>query len=272
MPDPQKPISDKQLAANRSNAARSTGPRTGRPLGQGKARSARNAVKHGFTASHFSVIRLEDHDEVARLTEDLVSVYQPVNAQELLALQRMALAQQSIFRAARLESGLFTTCLNEALSPDDQPYFEVNAELSSDIEITRSQNRNFLLGEGFHRLTKLTNSWTLFLRYQAQAERLYRRALEDFERLRKLRPELPNEPILECPPDAGEANGPQEPAAVPPEPPSPAISSPSVPPATHPQPAIAPPPSEPLSVNPPETIAPLLPLPEESFDIRPHNV
>jgi hypothetical protein len=31
------------------------------------------------------------------------------------------------------------------------------------------------------------------LRYQAHAERHYRRALEEFERLKKLRPEMPNE-------------------------------------------------------------------------------
>jgi len=188
MPDPERTISDKQLAAGApsgpANAARSTGGALWARTPEGKARSARNAVKHGFTSSNFSVIRLEDHQEIAHLNEDLVSVHQPVNAQELLALERMALAQQSIFRAARLESGLFTTCLNEALSPDDQPYFEVSSELSRDIEITRSSNRNFLLGQGFHRLIKLTNRWTLFLRYQAQAERLYRRALDDFERLK----------------------------------------------------------------------------------------
>ena len=56
-----------------------------------------------------------------------------------------------------------------------------------DIEITRAQNRNYLLGEGFHRMASKSNSWSLFLRYHAQAERHYRRAVEEFERLRRLR-------------------------------------------------------------------------------------
>jgi hypothetical protein len=87
MPHPQRPVSPKQLAANRANAAKSTGPRTP----EGKARSAQNARKHGFTASTFAVVRLEDLHEVAHLKDDLLAVYQPVNSQELFALERIAL-------------------------------------------------------------------------------------------------------------------------------------------------------------------------------------
>jgi hypothetical protein len=65
----QQSVSEKQLAANRANAARSTGPRTP----QGKARSAQNSRKHGFTASTF-------------------------------AIERIALAQQAILRAAQSRS------------------------------------------------------------------------------------------------------------------------------------------------------------------------
>src|SRR5437773_4314005 len=205
--DTLTPISEKQLAANRANAARSTGPRTA----QGKARSAQNARSHGFTASTFAVVRLEDLDEIARLTADLTAVYQPFNSQELFALERMALAQQAILRAARLEAGLFTACLDQALDHTGHPIIPMSQELAGDgdIEITRAQNRNYALGEGFHRLARQSNGWSLFLRYQAQAERLYRRAVEEFERLKALRPvlpkaprpDLPNEPILEVQPE-----------------------------------------------------------------------
>ncbi|HTX34118.1 MAG TPA: hypothetical protein VME43_03825, partial [Bryobacteraceae bacterium] len=39
----------------------------------------------------------------------------------------------------------------------------------------------------------------LFLRYQAQAERLYRRAIEEFDRLKAQRDQFPNEPIEDQP-------------------------------------------------------------------------
>ena len=52
-----------------------------------------------------------------------------------------------------------------------------------------------MLADGFLRLARQGNGMQRFLRYQAQAERLYRRAVKEFERVSKLRPELSNEPF-----------------------------------------------------------------------------
>ncbi len=182
--------SPEQLAANRANAARSTGPRTP----EGKLRSSQNARKHGFTASAFAVVRLEDLNEVDHLREDLIAVHQPVNSQELFALERVALAQQAILRAARLEAGFFSLCLGESFDTSGQFRIPMNSQLTAEIEVSQAQNRNYLLADGFHRLVRQTNSFALLVRYQAQAERQYRRAIEEFERLKALRGELPNQP------------------------------------------------------------------------------
>jgi len=58
---------------------------------------------------------------------------------------------------------------------------------------TLAQERNFRLADGLHRLASQSNSFALLLRYQAQAERQYRRAIEEFERLKALREKLRNE-------------------------------------------------------------------------------
>jgi hypothetical protein len=188
MPRSRKPVSRRKLAANRANAARSTGPRTP----EGKARSAQNALKHGFTASTFAVVRLEDLQEIAHLRAGLIAAHRPVNAQELFAIERIALAQQVVLRAARLETGLFTTCLNQALDPSATPMPSMKEDLTgkADFDIARAQNRDYLLGEGFHQKAIQSNSWTLAKRYQAKAERHYRSAVEEFHRLKALRPEL----------------------------------------------------------------------------------
>jgi hypothetical protein len=193
MPESHHPVSPKRLAANRANAAKSTGPRSP----EGKARSSLNARKHQFTGSTVAVVRLEDLQEVAHLRDDLIALYHPVNSQELFALERVALAQHAILRGARLESGFFITCLDQSFDNGGEPIRLMSEAVAGDghLEVTRTQNRNCLLGDGFHRMARQSNSFTLLLRYQAHAERHYRRAIEEFERLKALREKLPNEPI-----------------------------------------------------------------------------
>ncbi|MEO5923568.1 MAG: hypothetical protein ABIR70_07055 [Bryobacteraceae bacterium] len=192
------PTSDKQLAANRANAQNSTGPRTP----EGKSRAARNARKHAFAGAYFAIVKLEDREAVDHLRADLITVFQPANSQELFALERIAIAQHTLLRIARLEAGLGTTALNETFETFTRTPFEpLHEDLQVDPQDVREQNRAYRLAHGFRTMTRETpTTWTLFLRYQAQAERHYRRAVEDFERLQKLRPTLliddsPNEPI-----------------------------------------------------------------------------
>ncbi len=148
----------------------------------------------------------------------------------------MALAQHAILRGARLESGLFTTCLNESFDNTGQPIRLMNSTVAGDgdIQITQAQHRNYLMGEGFHRLSRQSNSWGLLMRYQAQAERHYRRVVEEFDRLKALREVLANEPIfdgiLEAQPEQKEAPyTPFQTDPFPPANPAPAPGPPIVP-------------------------------------------
>jgi hypothetical protein len=192
MSEKSTPISEKRLAANRANAQKSTGPRTP----EGRTASSRNAVKHGFRAASFAVVRLEELDEVENFKADAVHCYRPVNAQELATVERIAIAQQQMLRGARLEAGMFTAALDEMMDRSARPLVPMMPDLVGfgEIEITRAQNRNLGIAEGFRRMNRKSNDWALMLRYQAQAERMYRRAIDDFDRLKTLRDEMPNEP------------------------------------------------------------------------------
>jgi hypothetical protein len=187
-PNSKEPLTDGSPAA----------PPTGPAGANGRPHSTR---KHSFAGAAFSVVRLEEIDDLANLKADLVSVYRPVNSQELFALERIAVAQQALLRIARLEAGLLTTALDRALDRfSDNPTRLMSDDLVEDIDVLRAQNRNFALADGFRQMAGQSDVWKLFLRYQAQTERNYRRAIEDFERLKKMRPELPNEPIVEADP------------------------------------------------------------------------
>jgi SAM-dependent methyltransferase len=123
----------------------------------------------------------EDAEEIARLKSGLIPVYQPVNAAELLALERIALGQQAMLRAARLEATLLNTCIKETIEAKDRPFTPMSTQLAG----------------GFLRLARQSNGWSRFLRYQAQAECEYRRVLEDFASLKALRTSGRASPRLE---------------------------------------------------------------------------
>jgi hypothetical protein len=106
-------------------------------------RSKKPVSQKQLTAAEFAVLRLEDLQAVANLKAGLVAVFQPLNAQKLFALERIALAQQALLRAARLETGLFTACLNQALDPAGPPLILMTKELTGDLEVTRAQNRSY---------------------------------------------------------------------------------------------------------------------------------
>jgi hypothetical protein len=134
-----------------------------------------------------------------------------------------------MLRASRLESGIFTLCLNETIDECDRPLTLLNKVLfNNDIEYSKPQNRNYCAAEGWNSIAKRSNALTLFLRYQAQAERQYRRAIEDFDRLKSLRHELPNEPNYDPQPLQPQQTEPTSPAdpvdetdPIPPESPNP---------------------------------------------------
>jgi hypothetical protein len=82
-----------------------------------------------------------------------------------------------------------------SLNDNGTTFTPMSPDLVADIEVTRAQNRNYASADGFHRLAKKDNTFPLVLRYKPKSERLYRRAVEEFERVKALRDEFPKEPI-----------------------------------------------------------------------------
>ena len=94
--------SQRQRNANRRNAHRSTGPRTE----SGKARVARNAVRHGLLARE-AVIPEEDPQQYLDLLAALHEEHQPAGPLEEFCVEQMASAQWRLRRLVRIETGYF---------------------------------------------------------------------------------------------------------------------------------------------------------------------
>jgi hypothetical protein len=96
-------ISDARAEASRRNGAKSSGPKTP----EGKARAARNALKHGLRAAKYVVLPEEDAAEFAALEAALVEELAPVGTLQTVLARRVAVAAWRLARADRLEVEVF---------------------------------------------------------------------------------------------------------------------------------------------------------------------
>lgn len=95
--------SDKQKAANRQNAKRSTGPRSV----NGRAASSRNAVTHGFFSREAVLHPGEDFFEYESFRRAIRADSAPIGAVEELLVDKVVAAAWRIKRLYWLESRLF---------------------------------------------------------------------------------------------------------------------------------------------------------------------
>ena len=95
--------SERQIAANRINARRSSGPRTT----LGRSRSRRNAMTHGLTATTVIDV-LEDDAEFRSFKDQIVLAYQPVSTIHQELVRRLVSVLWRLRRANAVETGLLS--------------------------------------------------------------------------------------------------------------------------------------------------------------------
>ena len=90
-----------RAAASRRNGAKSRGPKTP----EGKARSSRNALRHGLCAQQTVVLGDEDLDEFEALEAALMAELAPQGALQAVLARRIVAATWRLERAERLAAG-----------------------------------------------------------------------------------------------------------------------------------------------------------------------
>jgi hypothetical protein len=98
-----------QIAANRANAQKSTGPRSA----EGKSASRFNALKHGIDAASI-VIPGEDPADYEALAADYLGDFRPQSTSESFHVQTMLRADWQKRRLQRVEADLHRTLLAES--------------------------------------------------------------------------------------------------------------------------------------------------------------
>jgi hypothetical protein len=93
--------SEAQIAANRLNAQKSTGPRTPR----GKAMMRRNPLRHGLYAAAV-VLFYESEAEFEEFREALAVDFEPQGAEECALVEQIAILRWRLRRASRAEAAL----------------------------------------------------------------------------------------------------------------------------------------------------------------------
>jgi hypothetical protein len=130
--------SAERLAANRANAAKSTGPRTE----EGKTRSRANALKHGLTA--LVVVPEEDLAEVADRTERIVAELQPVGELGRTLARRAASLALRLERAQRQELSAISRRVRHAIEDHDESRLAQVDQLIAQLEVDPARSSRLL--------------------------------------------------------------------------------------------------------------------------------
>lgn len=139
----------RQIAANRRNARKSTGPCSD----EGKAIAARNAVKHGLTSSH-PLIQGEDVDEFAAFVEGMLDDLDPQGTLESFLAERVIASAWRQRRVLAIEAGLHLKEKSDRQDPS-------------------------AMGAAFSHDALYTNSFSKLMRYDSCLDRVRRNTFDD---------------------------------------------------------------------------------------------
>jgi hypothetical protein len=152
---------EKQIAANRLNAQKSTGPRTP----EGRAAVRLNGVTHGLTAETL-VLKGESESDFKAVFDSLEAEYEPETPTEETLVAQLAMATWRLRRVYNMEAGYYNVRLKEIA--------EYNKNLDDSCRLGKVADTD-------------SNPIAMIGRQEARLERTYYRALHELQRLRKER-------------------------------------------------------------------------------------
>ncbi len=171
---------DRQRAANRGNAKRSTGPRTP----EGKAIVSRNALKHGLLSQK---VVLDDEDRAAfdEVRDGLLSALAPEGELEQLLADRVVASAWRLGRATQIEKALLASDVSRyegSLSQVLDGFTRLRGSESGASD-ERSSSLGLAVADALHR----GDRYGKLIRYEGHIERGLYRALHELQRIQAAR-------------------------------------------------------------------------------------
>lgn len=167
-----------KLDTARGNGAKSKGPVTG----AGKAISCRNAVTHGLTTRHITLLDCEDAAEFENLIAYYEETYLPATEAERIQVHDMVDSRWQLRRLGLIRSALFAVRM-------------IRGKAAVEKEFERA-DLSIHLGEAFTILADKSLALAALNRHDARLRRVHDRALRtllEMQRERRLTP-LPQTP------------------------------------------------------------------------------
>jgi hypothetical protein len=162
-------ISERQLEANRRNAAKSHGPTTP----EGRAAVRLNALKHGFTATEIILPTVEEKIDFEQFRFAFEKEYNPVGPTEQVLVEDIVTARWRLNRIRKMEPGFFALGL--------QRRQKVREEIYSNLD-GQAHLADVLSHDAFE-----DDTYGKMSRYEGRFERTFYKALKELQRLQALR-------------------------------------------------------------------------------------
>jgi hypothetical protein len=162
-------ISQRQLDANRRNAAKSRGPITP----EGRAAVRHNALKHGFTAAEIILPTIESEVDFEQFRQAFEDKCQPDGPIEEALVEDMVISRWRLARIRKMEPGFFAKNLHDLKRSREERY----SHLSGYAHLTQVLDDDVLYQDVYGKMS----------RYEGRFQRTFFKALKELERLQALR-------------------------------------------------------------------------------------
>jgi hypothetical protein len=147
---------------------------------EGKARSAKNALRHGLTGATV-VLAGEDPNQFQELLANYIADYQPATTVQLDLVHELAVCRWRIQRCWTMESNLFDIAVGR-----NKPALAAEfKQCSRDFEFTLA----------FAKLAEEGRSLSLLNRYETRLTRRYNQVMKDLDRLQSKPPRDDDDPV-----------------------------------------------------------------------------